>query len=224
MLWAGTRTVPTISNMDQTYRRCQQQEALVAPASAVVTLPGQIVRTTRASSIPCSPPQQDERAIVPLQSGWRHCAVNGYAVLMTMPTDEELAALGEALDLFTRRYKLAEALAPEKPLNEVDKQVLFYVAKNPGCGPTDAARFLGVANTTISSATDRLVKRELLERHRPEADRRAVALHLTKAGQQRVNTMSAMYGDLHRRMLEPLSVVERRQLIAMMTKIISHEG
>jgi len=143
---------------------------------------------------------------------------------MTMPTNEELAALGEALDLFTRRYKLAEALGPEKPLNEVDKQVLFYVAKHPDCGPTDAARFLGVANTTISSATDRLAKRDLIERHRPEADRRSVALRLTDAGQQRVDTMSAMYGELHRHMLEPLTVDERRQLIAMMAKIISDDG
>ncbi|MCC2976060.1 MarR family winged helix-turn-helix transcriptional regulator [Sphingomonas sp. PL-96] len=142
---------------------------------------------------------------------------------MTMPTDEELAALGEAFDLFTRRYKLAEALSPEKPLNELDKQVLFYVARHPNCGPSDAARFIGVANTTISSATDRLAKRDLLERHRPEADRRSVALRLTTAGQQRVSTMSAMYGELHRRMLEPLSAGERRQLIAMMAKIISYD-
>jgi DNA-binding MarR family transcriptional regulator len=143
---------------------------------------------------------------------------------MTMPTDEELAALGEALDLLTRRYKLAEVLGPEKPLNELDKQVLFYVARYPGCGPTDAARFLGVANTTISSATDRLVKRDLLERQRPEADRRSVALRLSSAGQRRVETMSAMYSELHRHMLEPLSIVERRQLIAMLGKIVSHEA
>ena len=143
---------------------------------------------------------------------------------MTMPTDEELAALGEAFDLFTRRYKLAEALGPEKPLNELDKQVLFYVARHAGCGPTDAARFLGVANTTISSATDRLVKRDLITRDRPEVDRRAVALRLTAAGQRKVDGLQAMYGALHRRMLDPLTATERRQLIAMMAKIISHDA
>lgn len=142
---------------------------------------------------------------------------------MTMPTDDELAALGEAFDLFARRYKLAEVLGPEQPLNELDKQVLFHVARQPGCGPTDVARLLGVANTTISSATDRLVKRGLLVRQRPEADRRAVALHLTDAGQGRVDGLNAMYGALHRRMLEPLDAAERKQLIAMMAKIISYE-
>jgi DNA-binding MarR family transcriptional regulator len=142
---------------------------------------------------------------------------------MTMPTDQELAALAEAFDLFTRRYKLAEALGPGKPLNELDKQVLFYVARHPGCGPTDSARFLAVANTTISSATDRLAKRGLIARDRPEADRRAVALRLTEEGQRRVDELMATYGALHRRMLEPLAVAERRQLIDMMKKIISHD-
>lgn len=142
---------------------------------------------------------------------------------MTMPTDEELAALGEAFDLFTRRYKLVEALGPEKPLNELDKQILFYVARQPGSGPTDAARFLGVANTTVSSATDRLVKRELLDRERPEVDRRAVALTLTPAGRERVEALQAIYDELHRRMLDPLTGAERRQLIAMLAKITSYE-
>jgi DNA-binding MarR family transcriptional regulator len=142
---------------------------------------------------------------------------------MTRPTDEELAALGEAFDMFTRRYKLADALGAEKPLNELDKQVLFYVAKHPGCGPTDAARFLGVANTTISSATDRLVKRDLLGRQRIEADRRAVALQLTSAGEARVQTLLAQYGKLYRHMLDPLSVEERQQLIAMLAKMTSND-
>jgi hypothetical protein len=44
---------------------------------------------------------------------------------MTMPTDEEVTALTEALDLFTRRYK---------PLNELNKRVLFYVARHPKRG------------------------------------------------------------------------------------------
>lgn len=143
---------------------------------------------------------------------------------MTMPTDDELAALGAVFDLFTRRYKLAEALGPEKPLNELDKQVLLYVAKQPGCGPTDVARFLGVANTTVSSASDRLVKRDLITRERPEKDRRAVALRLTPAGRVRVDALEAMYGDLHRRMLDPLTIAERHQLIAMMRKVISYDA
>jgi DNA-binding MarR family transcriptional regulator len=182
--------------------------------------------TARRRSLPfcLSTPLLDDMYPKPeKQCSWQGCSGNGYAAAMTTPTDDELAALGESLELFTRRYKLAEALGPEKPLNELDKQVLFFVAKHPECGPTDVARFLGVANTTISSATDRLAKRNLIERHRPETDRRAVALRLTSSGRQRVDSMSTMYGQLYRRMLEPLSVSERRQLIATMAKIISYD-
>lgn len=142
---------------------------------------------------------------------------------MTTPSDAELAALSEVFDLFTRRYKLAEALGAERPLNELDKQVLVYVARHDGCGPTDISRFLGVPTTTISSSSDRLAKRDLIERDRPAHDRRAVSLRLTPAGRARVGSLQQSYGELHRRMLAPLTVAERRQLIAMMTKILSYD-
>jgi DNA-binding MarR family transcriptional regulator len=142
---------------------------------------------------------------------------------MTTPTDDELAALASALDAFSRRYKLGEALGPDKPLNELDKQALIYVAEHPGCGPTDVARFLAVPNTTISSATDRLVKRGFLGRRRLEANRRAVALRLTPQGKARVDGYRTEYRALYRRLLEPLSPSERESLIRLMTKIGSYE-
>jgi DNA-binding MarR family transcriptional regulator len=143
---------------------------------------------------------------------------------MTTPTEDQLTKLGATLEIFSRRYKLAEALGAEKPINELDKQVLFFVARHPGCGPSDIARFLAVPATTTTSATDRLVKRGLLERQRPEQDRRAVALHLTDAGTARVAAFLSVYRDLHLRMLAPLSTSERELLIGLMEKIVSNEG
>lgn len=100
---------------------------------------------------------------------------------MTNPTDEQVADLAAALDVFSRRFKLTDVGAG-RPLAEIDKHILHYVEAHPDCGPTDVARYLGVAMTTISSATDRLAKRGLLERLRPSDDRRAVALRLTAEG------------------------------------------
>ncbi|MHB2263699.1 MarR family winged helix-turn-helix transcriptional regulator [Aliihoeflea sp. PC F10.4] len=137
---------------------------------------------------------------------------------MTTPTDHQIDTLGEALDTFVRRFKLTDT-GPERPLTEVDKQTLFYVSRHPDCGPTDVARFLGVATTTISSATDRLAKRALLERHRPEGDRRAVALRLSEAGKTYVATQRDAYRAMFRMMLDRLSHDERESFIAMMTKI-----
>jgi DNA-binding MarR family transcriptional regulator len=142
---------------------------------------------------------------------------------MTMPTDDQLATLGAALDAFSRRFKLADSLSSEKPLNELDKQTLLYVGNHPGCGPSDIARFLTVANTTMSSATDRLVERGLLTRNRPADDRRAVALQLSEEGQRLVDAFTAAHREIYRRMLEPLSPAERDSFIGMITKIASHE-
>jgi DNA-binding MarR family transcriptional regulator len=139
---------------------------------------------------------------------------------MTTPTDDQLAKLGAAFEAFARRYKLLDALGSETQLNELDKQTLLYVADHPECGPTDVARFLVVPNTTVSSSTDRLVKRGLLERHRPEGDRRAVALRLSSAGKARADAIVTAYRDLYRRMLEPLSPAERKSFIRMITKIV----
>jgi len=141
---------------------------------------------------------------------------------MTKPTDDQLAALGAAFETFARRYKLADALRAEQ-LNEIDRQTLFYVSDHPECGPSDIARFLGVPNTTLTSATDRLVKRRLLERQRVEGDRRAVALRLSEEGKARVNALMSAQRGMYRSFLEPLSVSERNDLIRLMTKIVHHD-
>lgn len=142
---------------------------------------------------------------------------------MTMPTDEQIAKLGTALDVFARRFKLTDVTSG-KPLAEIDKQILLYVEKHPGCGPTDVARFFGVATTTISSATDRLAKRGLLARHRLEDDRRAVALRLTEQGKTFVSAHRQAYLAMFKLMLDRLSPDERDSFVAMMTKIASYDS
>lgn len=142
---------------------------------------------------------------------------------MTMPTDKQIADLAAALDVFARRFKLTDA-ASGKPLAEIDKQILLYLDTHPGCGPTDVARHFGVATTTVSSATDRLAKRRLLLRDRPEDDRRAVSLRLTETGDTYVLAYKQAYMAMFKSMLERLSPDERDSLIAMMTKIASNDG
>ena len=155
-------------------------------------------------------------------SGLATDSAQAYCAPMTMPTDEQITRLGAALDVFARRFKLTDA-ASGKPLAEIDKQILLYVDKNPGCGPTDVARFFGVATTTISSATDRLARRGLLARHRPEVDRRAVALKLTNDGETYVAAHNQAYLAMFKTILERLSPEERDSFVAMMTKISSYD-
>ncbi|MDP3339250.1 MarR family winged helix-turn-helix transcriptional regulator [Frigidibacter sp.] len=142
---------------------------------------------------------------------------------MSDPTDEQVADLAAALDVFSRRFKLTDVGAG-RALAEIDKHILHYVEAHPDCGPTDVARSFGVAMTTISSATDRLAKRGLLERLRPSDDRRAVALRLTADGTSYTADHKRAYMVMFRAMLAPLSPAERDAFVAMMTKIASYES
>ena len=142
---------------------------------------------------------------------------------MSEPTDEQVIKVGAAFDAFTRRHKLADTVGSEKLSNELDKQVLQFAADNPGCGPSDVARFLAVPATTISSATDRLVKRGLLGRDRIEEDRRAISLRLSADGEATVAALRAVHQGLYRMMLRRLFPDEREQFITYMTKIGNSE-
>lgn len=143
---------------------------------------------------------------------------------MAEPTDDQLDKLGAAFDAFARRYKLADPNGAAKPLNEIDKYALRFVAEHPGCGPTDVARFLSVPTTTASSATDRLAKRGLIERDRVEGDRRAVALRLSKAGEAVVANLMSTHRSLTRVMLQRLSPTERDAFIKIITKIVYYDN
>ena len=142
---------------------------------------------------------------------------------MSKPTDKQLEDLGAALEAFSRRYKLATTSEGRSPLNELDKQILIHVVRQPGAGPTDIARLLGVPATTTTSATDRLVRRGLVERHRPEEDRRAVALQPTAAGEALMEKLMRTYKGLYAQMLAPLAPDERDVLIQLMSKIVYSE-
>ncbi len=139
---------------------------------------------------------------------------------MTSASHDQLAKLSAAFDTFTRRYKLVDVLGSEKPLNELDKLTLLYVRDHPTCGPTDVARYLGVANTTLSSATDRLVKRGLLERRRLEVDRRAVELRLSEKGVIRAEAYAKAHHSMAEQMLCALTPVERDSFIRLILKIM----
>jgi DNA-binding MarR family transcriptional regulator len=137
-------------------------------------------------------------------------------------TDDQIAALSTAIETFSRRYKLKDT-GNDRPLAEIDVQTLFFVRNHPGCGPSDIARYFNVALTTISSATDRLAKRGLLIRERPEGDRRAVALRLASLGEDYVAEQDHAYQKMFRMLLGKLTLAERTSFIAIMTKIADSE-
>jgi DNA-binding MarR family transcriptional regulator len=143
---------------------------------------------------------------------------------MAEPSSEQVEQLTRAFERFTRRFKVAEAAAAaDNALNALDAQTLTYIDVNPGCGMGDVARYLNVAMTTMSSAIDRLVKKMLVERRRPEDNRRSVALSATGQGHQVVEDTVAGYRNSSRMMLISLDPSEQSELIRLTEKIAGHE-
>ena len=143
---------------------------------------------------------------------------------MIEPTSEQLEQLTRAFERFTRRFKVAEAAAAaDNALNALDAQTLLFVSENPDCGLGDVARDLGVAPTTMSSAVDRLVRKAMIERRRPEDDRRTIALTATVKGRQVIKDHKAGYQTACLAMLRALDPDERGELIRLTEKIAGVE-
>lgn len=111
----------------------------------------------------------------------------------------------------------------ENALSALDVQALLFVHDNPDCGLGDVARELHVALTTMSSSVDRLVRKEMLQRQRPETNRRAIALTITTRGKETVAGYVAGYGQTCQAMLEALDVEERAEFIRLTQKIANSD-
>jgi DNA-binding MarR family transcriptional regulator len=143
---------------------------------------------------------------------------------MIEPTAEQVEQLTRAFERFTRRFKVAEAAAAaDNALNALDAQTLLFVSEHPGCGLGDVARDLGVAATTMSSAVDRLVRKAMIERRRPEDNRRTIALTATAKGRRVIEDQKAGYQNACLAMLRSLDPGERGELIRLTEKIADTE-
>lgn len=144
---------------------------------------------------------------------------------MTKPTPEQTEQLTVTFERFTRRFKVAEAAAVmANSLNALDIQTLLFVNENPDCSLGDVARNLQVALTTMSSSADRLVRRDMITRQRPETNRRSVALTITSNGKDAVDGYMAGYHNACRTMLEALEPCERDEFVRLTQRIADYDG
>jgi DNA-binding MarR family transcriptional regulator len=143
---------------------------------------------------------------------------------MTDPTPEQIEKLATAFERFTRRFKVAEATAAmQNSLNPLDIQALLFIDEHPECNLGDVARHLQVALTTMSSSADRLVRRDMIERQRPEANRRSVALSITNNGHQAVAGYIDGYRASCKAMLQALDPVDQTEFLRLTQQIAKYE-
>jgi DNA-binding MarR family transcriptional regulator len=95
--------------------------------------------------------------------------------------------------------------------------VLFLVEANPGLNQTALGRALGIERSSVVAVLDRLEKRDLLERTKP--DRRSHALYLTEAGRRLLVELRPVLEAHEREIASALSVEERALLMSLLRRI-----
>jgi DNA-binding MarR family transcriptional regulator len=131
--------------------------------------------------------------------------------------------LQKAVTTILRALKIAETeiRVAHKELNfqAVEIQTLRYLSEHPSCRLSELGSFLGIVPTTASSVVDRLVERDLVERRRPETDRRSIALSLTADGREAFGRLEAEEMVTMQVMLDALPEDERETFVRQMTRI-----
>ena len=100
--------------------------------------------------------------------------------------------------------------------------VLCLVEANPGLNQTALGRAHGVERSSVVAVLDRLEKRDLLRRTKP--DRRSHALYLTDAGRQLLAELCPALEAHERQIAAGLSDEERAQLMHLLRRVGERGG
>lgn len=119
-------------------------------------------------------------------------------------------------DVLTREF-----LVPQQSsnLSRSETTLLGFLAEHGPATMSEISSLLGMALSSTTGLIDRLVERRLVERARPESDRRTVRVMLTTRGKRALQTYTADRIRLARGMLERLEPRERDVLLGFFRKM-----
>lgn len=84
---------------------------------------------------------------------------------------------------------------------------------------TEVAKDLGITVGTLTTAINKLVKKEYVERTRGEEDRRAVMIALTRKGKLAYRVHEKFHGDMINETIDGLTSEEEEVLIKALSKL-----
>jgi DNA-binding MarR family transcriptional regulator len=135
----------------------------------------------------------------------------------TPPAEGNARADGLAEGIARLRRALrrgARVADPDNPLAVAQLELLAALTENPGTRPGRLARLLHMRPNTVTTIVNALAARGLVSRVAAEADRRAVELTATEAGQQAVVEWQATNAAVLHLALSTLPARQRRALAA----------
>lgn len=98
-------------------------------------------------------------------------------------------------------------------LSAADATLLAHLDEDRATRPTDLARHLGLAASTLSAAINRLATLGYVTLNRAESDGRAIDLRLTTRGAAAMQASSVLDAALVAKMLNRLSAPERKRAL-----------
>ena len=101
--------------------------------------------------------------------------------------------------------------------------VLRIVGRNAGLSQQALSEMLGLFASRLVRLVDELEARALLERRADPVDRRRYGLHLTKKGARTLEAIGALTGELEDDLFAALSRAERRQLAALLERVVAEQ-
>ncbi len=137
-------------------------------------------------------------------------------VWLTTTEDQILASLrriARSIELHSRR------LTEEIGLTGPQLAVLREATRSGPLRIGELARALHLSQPTVTGILDRLEKRGLVERTRPQNDRRTVNVNATLAGQELLDRAPSLLQDRFRRELRKLEDWEQTQMLALLQRI-----
>jgi len=118
-----------------------------------------------------------------------------------------------------RNIRLVERMLSSWSLTFPQVMVLSFLDRlGPDLDMSRIAEFTGLPASTITSIMDRLVSRELAERHQGETDRRRVTGSITEEGRNILGELESLRDASLSRMLEPFSDEELAILLKMINQ------
>lgn len=104
-------------------------------------------------------------------------------------------------------------------LKVLDYSILVLVASNPQVNQKQLGVALDVSAPAMAITIDRLVEAGWVERVRSTQDRRAMLIHLTRAGRELVARAEKIAATMEQSALRLLSPAERALLIELLLKV-----
>lgn len=139
---------------------------------------------------------------------------------MTLPSPDETRQILDGLSELTRRLARASGGTDEgPPMTSTQRLVLFETALGGPFRLSVLAERMGITAPTASRAVDGLVDLGLIERLPDPDDRRAVRIDLTRPGRKRVEERKALAAAALEPGVAALSVRDRAQLAALLTRL-----